>query len=109
ARRTGEMFAVLFVDLDRFKSINDSLGHSVGDEVLAAVARRLRGGVRSSDTVARYAGDEFIIILRHITQRDDVLRIAEKIVRLMDAPLMLDHGSERHITASTGISFYPHA
>lgn len=107
ARRIGEMFAVLFVDLDRFKSINDSLGHPVGDEVLAAVARRLRGSVRSSDTVARYAGDEFIIILRHITQRDDVLRIAEKIVRLMDAPLMLDGGSELHITASIGISFYP--
>ncbi|HET7267101.1 MAG TPA: bifunctional diguanylate cyclase/phosphodiesterase [Oleiagrimonas sp.] len=107
ARRTGEMFAVLFVDLDRFKSINDSLGHSVGDEVLAAVSRRLRGSVRSSDTVARYAGDEFIIILRHITQREDVLRIAEKIVRLMDAPLMLEAGSELHITASIGISFYP--
>src|SRR5690625_2497135 len=107
ARRTGEMFAVLFVDLDRFKSINDSLGHSVGDEVLAAVARRLRGGVRSSDTLSRYAGDEFTIILRHIIQRDDVLRIADKIVRLMDAPLMLVDGSELHITASIGISFYP--
>ncbi len=107
ARRTGEMFAVLFVDLDRFKSINDSLGHSVGDEVLVAVAKRLRGSVRASDTVARYAGDEFIIILRHITLRDDVLRIAEKIVRLMDAPLMLDDGSELHITASIGISFFP--
>ncbi len=107
AHRTGETFAVLFVDLDRFKSINDSLGHSVGDEVLVAVARRLRGSVRSSDTVARYAGDEFIIILRHITQREDVLRIADKIVRLMDAPLMLADGSELHITASIGISFHP--
>ncbi len=107
AHRTGEMFAVLFVDLDRFKSINDSLGHSVGDEVLTAVARRLHGSVRSSDTVARYAGDEFTIILRHIIQRDDVLRIADKIVRLMDAPLMLVDGSELHITASIGISFYP--
>lgn len=107
ARRTGEMFAVLFVDLDRFKSINDSLGHSVGDEVLVAVAKRMRGSVRASDTVARYAGDEFTIILRHITQRDDVRRIAGKIVRLMDTPLMLDDGSELHITASIGISFYP--
>ncbi|HET6587947.1 MAG TPA: sensor domain-containing phosphodiesterase [Oleiagrimonas sp.] len=107
AHRTGETFAVLFVDLDRFKSINDSLGHSVGDEVLVAVARRLRGSVRSSDTVARYAGDEFTIILRHIIQRDDVLRIADKIVRLMDTPLMLADGSELHITASLGISFYP--
>lgn len=107
AYRTGEVFAVLFVDLDRFKSINDSLGHPVGDEVLVAVAKRLRGSVRASDTVARYAGDEFTIILRHIAMREDVLRIAEKIVRLMDAPLMLDDGSELHITASIGISFYP--
>ncbi|HXD83780.1 MAG TPA: EAL domain-containing protein [Rudaea sp.] len=107
AHRTGEMFAVLFVDLDRFKSINDSLGHGIGDEVLIAVAKRLRGSVRASDTVARYAGDEFIIILRHIVQRDDVLRIAEKIVRVMEAPLTLADGSELHITASIGVSFYP--
>jgi len=107
AHRTGEMFAVLFTDLDRFKSINDSLGHGVGDEVLIAVAKRLRGAVRASDTVARYAGDEFTIILRHIIQRDDVMRIAEKIVRVMEVPLTLADGSELHITASIGVSFYP--
>ncbi len=107
AHRTGEMFAVLFVDLDRFKSINDSLGHGVGDEVLIGVAKRLRGSVRASDTVARYAGDEFTMILRHIVQRDDVMRIAEKIVRVMEAPLTLGDGSELHITASIGVSFYP--
>ncbi len=107
ARRTGEMFAVLFVDLDRFKSINDSLGHSVGDKVLNAVAQRLRKSVRGSDTVARYAGDEFTVILRHITQRDDVKRIAEKIVNLMELPLTLDDGTELRMTCSIGISFYP--
>jgi diguanylate cyclase (GGDEF)-like protein/PAS domain S-box-containing protein len=107
ARRTGEMFAVLFVDLDRFKSINDSLGHSVGDKVLDAVAQRLRKAVRGSDTVARYAGDEFTLILRHITQRDDVKRIAEKIVNLMEVPLTLEGDSELRITSSIGISFYP--
>lgn len=107
AHRTGEMFAVLFIDLDRFKSINDSLGHGVGDEVLIAVAKRLRGAVRASDTVARYAGDEFTIILRHIIQREDVMRIAEKIVRVMEVPLTLADGSELHITASIGVSFYP--
>ncbi|WP_240601771.1 EAL domain-containing protein [Oleiagrimonas sp. MCCC 1A03011] len=107
ARRTGEMFAVLFVDLDRFKSINDSLGHSVGDKVLNAVAQRLRKSVRGSDTVARYAGDEFTVILRHITQRDDVKRIAEKIVNLMEVPLTLEGDSELRMTASIGISFYP--
>jgi diguanylate cyclase (GGDEF)-like protein len=107
AHRTGEMFAVLFVDLDRFKNINDSLGHGVGDEVLLAVAKRLRASVRGSDTVARYAGDEFTLVLRHIVQRDDVLRIAEKVCRVLEAPLTLSDGRELHITASIGISFYP--
>ncbi|MGH8042544.1 MAG: EAL domain-containing protein [Rudaea sp.] len=107
AHRTGEMFAVLFVDLDRFKNINDSLGHGIGDEVLIAVSKRLRSSVRASDTVARYAGDEFTMILRHIVQRDDVMRIAEKIVRVMEVPLTLADGAELHITASIGVSFYP--
>ncbi len=107
AHRTGEMFAVLFVDLDRFKNINDSLGHSVGDEVLIAVSKRLRASVRGSDTVARYAGDEFTLVLRHIVQREDVLRIAEKVCRVLEAPLNLSDGRELHITASIGISFYP--
>jgi diguanylate cyclase (GGDEF)-like protein/PAS domain S-box-containing protein len=107
AHRTSEMFAVVFVDLDRFKNINDSLGHAVGDQVLAAVAKRLRSGVRGSDTVARYAGDEFILILRHIVQREDVARIAEKIVRAMEVPLQLAGGLELSITASLGLSFYP--
>ncbi|NCT66288.1 MAG: EAL domain-containing protein [Rhodanobacteraceae bacterium] len=107
AHRTSEMFAVVFVDLDRFKTINDSLGHAVGDQVLAAVAKRLRNSVRGSDTVARYAGDEFTLILRHITQREDVARIAEKIVRAMEVPLQLADGLELNITASLGLSFYP--
>ncbi|MEO7431696.1 MAG: EAL domain-containing protein [Dokdonella sp.] len=107
AHRTSEMFAVVFVDLDRFKNINDSLGHAVGDQVLAAVAKRLRGSVRGSDTVARYAGDEFTLILRHIVQRDDVSRIAEKIVRAMEVPLQLTGGLELGMTASLGLSFYP--
>ena len=107
ARRTGETFALLFVDVDRFKSVNDSLGHAFGDKLLAAVAKRLQLGVRGSDTVARYAGDEFTLILRHITQRADVMRIAEKIVRSMEAPLALAGGPEVVVTASIGISFYP--
>lgn len=107
AHRTGEMFAVLFVDLDRFKTVNDSLGHGVGDELLLAVAKRLSAAVRGSDTVARYAGDEFTLILRHIVQRDDVLRIAEKICRILESPLTVGTGRELHITASIGISFYP--
>ena len=107
AHRTSERFAVVFVDLDRFKNINDSLGHAVGDQVLTAVAKRLRGSVRGSDTVARYAGDEFTLILRHMVQREDVSRIAEKIVRAMEVPLQLAAGLELSMTASLGLSFYP--
>lgn len=107
AGRSGELFAVLFVDLDRFKTINDSLGHSVGDQVLGAVAKRLRATVRASDTVSRYAGDEFTLILRHIVNREDVARIADKIVKVLETPLTLTDGRELQITASLGISFYP--
>lgn len=107
AQRGQERFALLFVDLDRFKNINDSLGHAVGDQVLAAVAERLRGCVRESDTVARYAGDEFTLILRHIGQREDAMRVAEKIVRAMEVPLQLAGGLELGMTASLGLSFYP--
>ena len=107
AERSGESFAVLFVDLDRFKSINDALGHATGDQVLLAAGRRLRASVRAYDTVARYAGDEFTVILRQIVQRDDVHRIADKIVRLMEAPLALPDGSEIAVTASIGLSVYP--
>lgn len=107
ANRTGECFAVLFVDLDRFKSINDNLGHAVGDQVLVAVTQRLRSSVRASDTVARYAGDEFTVVLRHIVRNEDVLRVAEKIVQLMESPLSLEDGTELQVTASIGISFFP--
>ncbi len=107
AGRNGEQFAVLFVDLDRFKTINDSLGHAVGDQVLSGVAKRLRASVRASDTVSRYAGDEFTLILRHIVHRDDVFRIADKIVRVLETPLTLTDGHELQITASMGISFFP--
>jgi predicted signal transduction protein with EAL and GGDEF domain len=75
--------------------------------MLVAVAKRLRATVRASDTVARYAGDEFTLVLRHIIQRDDVLRIADKITRVLEAPLTLTDGSEMQITASIGIAFFP--
>ncbi len=104
---TGESFAVMFFDLDRFKKINDSLGHAMGDQVLRSVSRRLRECVRAPDTVARYAGDEFTLILRHITNRDDVLKIAEKIVRSMETPLTLPDKLELHLTATLGVSFFP--
>ncbi|MGN6789447.1 MAG: putative bifunctional diguanylate cyclase/phosphodiesterase [Rhodanobacteraceae bacterium] len=107
ARRTGEVFAVLFVDMDRFKGINDSLGHAVGDQVLVAGAQRLTDAVRASDTVARYAGDEFTVIIRHVNGRGDIDRVTAKLLKGMQAPLVLDDGSELHVTTSIGISIYP--
>ena len=107
ARRTGEVFAVLFVDMDHFKGINDSLGHAVGDQVLVAGARRLTDAVRASDTVARYAGDEFMVIVRHVSDRRDIDRVAAKLLKGVQAPLVLDDGSELHVTTSIGVSIYP--
>ncbi len=107
ATRNGECFAVLFVDLDRFKAINDTYGHAAGDQVLRMVTQRLCGSIRASDTVARYAGDEFTIVLRHIVKNDDVSRVAEKIVQVMETPLYLDDGTELQVTASMGLSFFP--
>ncbi len=107
AIRNGECFAILFVDLDRFKAINDTYGHATGDQVLQSVSQRLRGSIRASDTVARYAGDEFTVILRHIVKNDDVLRVAEKIVQMMEAPIFLDDDIELQVTVSMGLSFFP--
>jgi diguanylate cyclase (GGDEF)-like protein len=107
AIRNGECFAVLFVDLDRFKAINDTYGHATGDQVLRIVTQRLRSCIRASDTVARYAGDEFTIVLRHIVKNDDVLRVAEKIVQVMEASIFLDDGVELQVTVSMGVSFFP--
>ncbi|TPG50396.1 bifunctional diguanylate cyclase/phosphodiesterase [Rhodanobacter glycinis] len=107
ATRNGECFAVLFVDLDRFKAINDTYGHAAGDQVLRVVTQRLCSAIRASDTVARYAGDEFTIVLRHIVKNDDVSRVAEKIVQVMETPLYLDDGTELQVTASMGLSFFP--
>jgi diguanylate cyclase (GGDEF)-like protein len=107
AHRNGECFAVLFVDLDRFKQINDSYGHATGDQVLKVVTQRLSSSIRASDTVARFAGDEFIVLLRHIVKTDDVLRVAEKIVQVMEGPLSIEGGKELQVTASIGVSFFP--
>ncbi len=107
ATRGGERLAVVFVDLDRFKTINDSLGHHVGDQVLLSVAKRLRSAVRASDTVGRYAGDEFTLLLRHVISKDDVGRVAEKLLHLLEAALTIDDGRELHLTASVGVAFFP--
>ncbi|MEW6354316.1 MAG: EAL domain-containing protein [Pseudomonadota bacterium] len=100
------LVAILFLDLDRFKHINDTLGHNVGDLLLKAVGERLQTYVREGDTVARLGGDEFAVILADIARAADVARIAQKITRGLTQPFKLD-GHELSITPSIGISLYP--
>ncbi|MBW3637397.1 MAG: EAL domain-containing protein [Armatimonadetes bacterium] len=102
-RRDGYLFAVLFIDCDGFKHINDSLGHTVGDRLLSAVARRLEALVRSADTVARLGGDEFVLLLDDIEDLSHATHIAERIQRSMTTPFPLE-GQEVFITASIGIT-----
>ena len=106
AKREKGRLAVLFVDLDRFKNINDSLGHHVGDRVLCEVARRLSGAVRSSDTVARMGGDEFVVLLPQIAALEDAELVAHKILHVLEAPID-DGGHELRVTASVGVAPYP--
>lgn len=106
AQRHHKQVALLFLDLDYFKHINDSLGHAVGDQLLQSVAHRLRAGVRSTDTVCRQGGDEFVILLTDIEQLEDVAHIAEKLLATLAAPQHIG-GHELHVTLSIGISIYP--
>jgi diguanylate cyclase (GGDEF)-like protein/PAS domain S-box-containing protein len=103
-RRSGLESAVLFLDLDRFKEVNDRLGHVAGDALLAEFARRLRGCVRASDTVARFGGDEFVVLLEDVRERYNALRVAEKILAETRRPLRLD-GAEASISTSIGIAY----
>ncbi len=106
ARRQGSRVALLFIDLDRFKTVNDSLGHHAGDRLLQAVAGRLKQCIRSGDTVMRQGGDEFIIILSDIASSEDAANVAEKIRHEMSIPYVVE-GMELISSASIGISLYP--
>ena len=107
ARRQQTNAALLFLDLDRFKIINDSLGHAVGDQLLRVIARRLNNCVRDEDTVARLGGDEFMVLLPRIGGSADAGRIAKKIIECLVDPISCN-GHELHITTSIGISIYPY-
>jgi diguanylate cyclase len=104
--RDGGLFAVLVVDLDRFKVINDTLGHAAGDHLLVEISRRLSKTVRGVDTVARTGGDEFLVLIAGIHQAADVSVIASKLVAELDKPVVVS-GTEVHTSASIGISVYP--
>ncbi len=111
AKRHNRTGAVFFIDLDRFKMVNDSLGHAVGDELLLEAARRIAGRLRKEDSVARLGGDEFVMLLPEIggnqqTASNDATRIADEIRRLFDAPFLLQ-GHDIHLTISIGIALFP--
>ena len=106
ARRSGSNFGVLFIDLDQFKTINDSLGHDIGDKLLQAVANRLIQCLRSEDTVSRQGGDEFIVLLPSLASPEDCAVVAGKILNTLTAPISIS-GHDLHTSASIGIAVYP--
>jgi diguanylate cyclase (GGDEF)-like protein/PAS domain S-box-containing protein len=106
ANRQKQRVGVLFIDLDRFKTINDSLGHSIGDELLKAVACRIQSCLREGDTVSRLGGDEFTLVLPGLGDAVDAARVAEKVLIGLRAPFRLE-GCELRVSASIGISLYP--
>lgn len=106
ADRGGDLVALMFLDLDRFKTVNDTLGHAYGDELLKTVARRIRGRVREIDTVARLGGDEFAVILEGLSDVQDAAPLAREILEILSQPCTLA-GRDIFTTASIGISSYP--
>lgn len=107
AARQQDHLALLFLDSDHFKQINDTLGHAVGDEVLISVADRVRAQLREHDLVARLGGDEFAVLLTSLQSREDAELIAEKIVASMKLPVQLDSGRSIATSLSVGIAYYP--
>jgi diguanylate cyclase (GGDEF)-like protein len=110
AKRRGWALAVMFLDLDDFKNINDSYGHDIGDSVLQAIAGRLKENIRGDDTISRYGGDEFLCLLMEVRNEQDIMPIAEKIITAIQAPCDVNvHGLSisLSINASIGISIFP--
>lgn len=106
ARRTGSQAALLLIDLDRFKLVNDTVGHHIGDELLRHVGQLFTGKVRRTDTVARTGGDEFSVVLEEPMSRADAMRLAHDLTQLLDNPITLE-GNTVHIGASVGIAIFP--
>lgn len=106
AKHTGEKIAVMYLDLDRFKLVNDTLGHDIGDKLLKEVAERLKNCLQTKDTVARIGGDEFVILLPGITQDENLGKISDKILNTIREPLLIDT-HELYISVSIGVTVYP--
>lgn len=107
AQRHGYRVGVLFIDLDRFKTVNDSLGHSAGDALLRAIARRLREGLGEGNTLARLGGDEFLVVVEDLQRPEEVVAVAQTILNFLKHSFALPDGSEVYINASIGLSLYP--
>lgn len=107
AERSGKPLAIMFVDLDKFKPINDELGHEAGDAVLKAVAERMLTCVRLSDTVARFGGDEFVAILENLDHADSAAVVAQKVISRLLEPIPVPGGKQASVGASIGISIFP--
>ena len=106
ALRNNNLLAVLFLDLDHFKTVNDSLGHSIGDELLKAAARRLFRWIRDEDTVARIGGDEFLVLLQGIDAPETAIRVAQRIHESLTRPFLIN-GRNLYTSASMGLTFFP--
>ena len=110
AKRHGRAVAVMFLDLDDFKSINDSYGHDLGDSVLQTIAGRLKASTRAEDTISRYGGDEFLCLLTEVADERDVVSVAEKLITAIHAPCDVSAGNlsiNLSVNASIGISMFP--
>ena len=108
AQRHDTHFALVFLDLDKFKPINDNFGHAVGDQVLQQVAQRLQRSVRAEDTVGRVGGDEFVMLLSGVGSPEDILGLTEKISVTVRQPIVVE-GRDMHISCSMGVAVYPHS
>jgi len=105
--RNMSTFALLYIDLDKFKVINDTKGHTFGDQVLIEISLRLKQSIRNSDTVARIGGDEFIVLLEDITNKSNISTMVETIIKVLNSPIDIS-GETLEISSSVGVSIYPH-
>jgi diguanylate cyclase (GGDEF)-like protein len=106
ARRHKTLLGVLFLDLDQFKQINDSLGHAAGDELLKEATLRFSQCIRQADILSRVGGDEFVVLLTDLQQRDEIAIVADKLAKTLNVPFILDQ-SECFVTVSIGVSIFP--
>ena len=104
--RNAQRFALFFIDVDKFKRINDTKGHIFGDQVLVEIALRLRNSIRSSDTVARFGGDEFVILFENITDKKDASTMTKTLVQALNTELIIN-GDKINITCSIGVAIFP--